>query len=58
MNKEQVLGIVRHILTFAGGVLVLKGVLDDSLLSELVGGVTTLTGTIWSIISKKNEVKP
>lgn len=55
MNKEQILGVLRHVLTFAGGILVFRGVLDDALLQELVGGVITLTGTVWSVVSKKKE---
>lgn len=52
MNKEQVLGIVRHSLTFIGGLLVMKGLVDESTVSEIIGGVITLTGTIWSIVEK------
>jgi len=52
MNKEQVLGIVRHALTFIGGVLVTKGLIDESTLTEVIGGVITLTGAIWSIVIK------
>jgi len=52
LTKEQFLGIVRHSLTFIGGILVMKGVVDDVLLNELVGGVITLAGTIWSIVDK------
>jgi hypothetical protein len=53
MKKEQVLGIVRHILTFAGGILVAKGIATDALSQELIGAVITLIGGIWSIVSKK-----
>jgi hypothetical protein len=52
MNKEQVLGIIRHALTFIGGILLTKGLIDESALSEVIGGVITLTGTIWSVIQK------
>lgn len=52
MNKEQILGIVRHSLTFIGGLLVMKGLVDESTVNEIIGGVITLTGTIWSIIEK------
>lgn len=52
LTKEQFLGIVRHSLTFIGGILVMKGVVDDALLNELVGGVITLAGTIWSVVEK------
>ena len=30
MKKEQVLGVVRHVLTFGGGLLVARGLLDDT----------------------------
>lgn len=53
MNKEQILGIVRHILTFAGGFLVTKGLADVEVSSELVGAVITIVGAVWSIIQKK-----
>lgn len=53
MNKEQVLGLLRHLLTFAGGFIVTKGLIDESLYTELVGGVLALVGTVWSIVSKK-----
>jgi hypothetical protein len=56
MNKEQVLGILRHVLTFVGGIVIAKGLVDESLYTELVGGVMTLVGTVWSIVSKKSVV--
>lgn len=56
MNKQQIIGIIRHSLTFIGGILVMKGIIDESTLSEVIGGVITLTGTLWSIIEKKKTV--
>ena len=53
MSKEMVLGIVRHVLTFGGGFLVTKGLIEESIMLELVGGVITLVGGLWSVISKK-----
>ena len=53
MSKERILGIVRHTLTFVGGLLVMKGIVDEAMASEIIGGVMTLTGTIWSIFEKK-----
>ena len=52
LSKEQVIGIIRHTLTFVGGILVMKGIVDETTVTEIVGGVITLTGTIWSIIAK------
>jgi hypothetical protein len=53
MAKDQVLGIVRHVLTFVGGILVVKGLADDSLIQEIIGGVSALIGSVWSIVAKK-----
>ena len=55
LTKEQILGIVRHGLTFIGGILITKGLIDESTATEIVGGLITLTGTIWSIIEKNNK---
>lgn len=52
---EKSLGIIRHILTFAGGLLVMKGLVDESLVNELSGGLIGLIGGIWSIISKNKN---
>lgn len=52
LTKEQVLGIVRHTLTFIGGIVVMKGLTDEATVTEIIGGVMTLTGTIWSVIDK------
>ena len=52
MSKERILGIIRHTLTFVGGLLVMKGLVDEAIASEIIGGVMTLTGTIWSIFEK------
>lgn len=52
MKKEQVLGILRHSLTFLGGLLVMKGVVDETTATEIIGGVITLVGAIWSIVEK------
>lgn len=53
MNKEQVLGLVRHALTFVGGILITKGLLDAGTSSEIAGAVITLIGSVWSVLSKK-----
>lgn len=52
LSKEQLLGILRHTLTFVGGILITKGLIDETILTEIIGGVTTLTGAVWSIIVK------
>jgi len=52
LTKEQVIGIIRHTMTFVGGLLLMKGIVDEAMLSELTGGIITLVGTIWSIVEK------
>ena len=53
MSKEQILGVVRHTLTFIGGFLVTKGLIEESMLQEVLGAVVTLLGGVWSIVAKK-----
>ncbi len=53
LSREQVLGIVRHSLTFLGGLVVAKGYTDDATITQVVGSVVTLVGAIWSIVVKK-----
>jgi hypothetical protein len=53
MNKEQIMGIIRHTLTFVGGILVIKGVISEGASQEIIGAVVTAIGTVWSIISNK-----
>jgi hypothetical protein len=55
LTKDQLLGIVRHSLTFIGGILVMRGLVEESTFAEITGGVITLTGAIWSIINKKES---
>ena len=37
LTKDQLMGIVRHVITFVGGILVTKGLIDDSILTEIIG---------------------
>lgn len=53
MTKEQVVGVIRHVITFVGGILVVKGILDEAMVQEVLGGVLGLVGTVWSIVDKK-----
>lgn len=57
MKKEQYLSILRHFLTFSGGVLVVQGVLDEALWAELSGAVMTLVGGIWGVMDKQPKEK-
>ena len=48
-------GIVRHILTAGGGVLVSKGVLTDGMLETSIGAIIAIAGVIWSALSKQKD---
>lgn len=52
MSLDIVLGIVRHLLTFGGGLLVTRGLADASMVNEAVGAIVTLVGLAWSIKTK------
>lgn len=53
--KEQVLGLIRHTLTFVGGIIIAKGFIDDALFQEILGGVMTLVGAVWSVVNKSKS---
>ena len=55
---EKILGLIRHLLTFGGGILVSKGLVEDAATVEtLVGALVTVIGGAWSIYDKvKNPV--
>jgi len=48
MNSEQVMGMIRHALTIAGGFFVAQGLLTDGALTEIVGGIMAFVGASWS----------
>lgn len=55
--KQKTLGIIRHALTFLGGVLVTQGVIDDALFAELFGAAMTIIGGVWSVVDKAKTEK-
>lgn len=57
MDKAIYLGLARHLLTFGGGVLVSKGMVDPGSLEQLIGAVITIGGIIWSALEKKPAAK-
>jgi len=52
LSKEQILGINRQAITFAGGICVRKGLDYETMVTEIIGGTMTLVGAIWSIVDK------
>lgn len=57
MNKDIVLGIIRHVLTIGAGVLVTKGLTDSGGAETIVGSLVGIVGVVWSIFSKKKDAK-
>jgi hypothetical protein len=55
MKKEQILGIIRHTITFVGGILITKGLIDESVFETINGSLLTLIGSIWSVIQKNKD---
>jgi hypothetical protein len=53
MNIDVILGIVRHLLTTFGGVLVTKGITDATHLEAAVGGIIAIIGVVWSVVKNK-----
>ena len=53
MKQEQVLGIIRHTLTFIGGILIVKGIATEAMTEEVIGAVITAIGAVWSLIKNK-----
>jgi len=54
-KKTKLLGIIRHLLTFGGGIAVTLGHLDEAVLQEIIGLIVTLIGVVWSVFDKKKE---
>lgn len=55
--KELVGGIVRHVLTIAGGALVTNGALDPSQAETLIGAAMAIFGVAWSVWAKRRAAK-
>ncbi len=47
-HKAKIMGQVRSLLIAAGGFAVGSGVVDESMMLEIVGGVVALIGAVWS----------
>jgi hypothetical protein len=50
--KAAVIALLRHLLTFIGGTLVAKGIIDAATLTEIIGSVLTLLSVGWMAIDK------
>lgn len=55
MNKEQLLGLVRHVLTGFGGAAASTGYITESDYTLAVGAIVTLAGIIWSAFAPEKK---
>jgi hypothetical protein len=49
---DHTAGMVRHVLTSVGGLLVMMGYTDEMTMATVVGAVMTILGFTWSWMSK------
>jgi len=53
--QSAVIALLRHLLTFIGGTLVAKGILDSAALTEIIGAIISILSVGWMAISKYKE---
>jgi hypothetical protein len=58
LTKDQILGLFRHVVTFAGGILVARGKLDPAAVESIVGALVTLVGVFFSMASPEKTAPP
>jgi len=58
VGRDQILGLVRHIITFVGGILVARGQIDIGQVETIVGIITTVAGFLFSMMAPEKVVTP
>lgn len=53
MTKDMVWGVARAVLAGAGGYLVGKGMIDQSMMNDAIGALGVIFAAGWSIWAKK-----
>ena len=53
MKADAILGVIRHLITTMGGILVANGTINAGELETGAGAVAILLGIGWSIIQKR-----
>ena len=56
MSKNQILSLIRHTLTFVGGVLITHGAIEESIAEQIIATTLSLIGLVWGVIEKKQGV--
>jgi positive regulator of sigma E activity len=52
LMQSAIIALLRHLLTFIGGTLVAKGILDSATLQEIIGALITLLSVGWMAVEK------
>ena len=55
MDKDAILGTIRHVFTTIGGALSAKGIIAGSWVEPLTGAIIVFIGFAWSIYEKKQR---
>ena len=53
MTQDEILGIVRTLLSAIGGYAVAKGLIDQATMITLAGAAASIIVAIWSVVSKR-----
>jgi hypothetical protein len=53
VSREQFLGILRHLLGAAGGILLAGGMADATLITEATGALMAVAAVTWSLLAKR-----
>ena len=54
LMQSAIIALLRHLLTFIGGTLVAKGLLDATALTEIIGAIISIVSVSWMAVSKYN----
>ena len=55
--KKEIGGLLRHLATIAGGVLIAKGSLTADSFTMILGSASSIVGTGWSFVNKAAQKK-
>lgn len=57
MNKDTILSLIRHAMTFGGGFLVGKGLLSGETLSIVIPSIVSAIGALWGAVDEFQAAK-
>ena len=49
ITTDKMFSMIRHTLTFLGGILVSKGILTEVMFDDILGSALALFGVLWSL---------